>query len=235
MRTGRLVEQRAQGREERGLAQPELRFVEPPAQQVAAELEPRDAVVQVLRPPADEPGVDRLGEAEAALRDAAGRGDHDHHHDVRLQQQDLDVADSGRAERRRRHEREQPRQLREHLRRPLQRGVDLVARSGKVEREPCRLRLEPLEQAVRVIAVTARGRDPPCGRVRVREQAEPLELGELAPDRRRGDVECDALDERSRTHGLAGRHVRLDHAAQDRALALAQVGRDDVLAHLQGF
>ena len=51
-------------------------------------------LVQILGRPGDEARVDRLGERVAELRDAAGRGDHDDHHDVRLQQQHLDVADA---------------------------------------------------------------------------------------------------------------------------------------------
>ena len=114
---------------------PSAGLVEAAAQPAAAELEAGDAVVQVLRRPVDEAGVDGLAEAEDPLRDAAGRGDHDDHHDLRLEQQHLDVAHGRRPERRRRDEREQPRQLGEHLGRRLQRGVDLVARGRQVERE----------------------------------------------------------------------------------------------------
>jgi len=44
------------------------------------------------------------------------------------------------------------------------------------------LRVEPLEQLVRVVAVAALGRHAPRRRVRVCEQAERLELGELRPE-----------------------------------------------------
>ena len=90
-----------------------------------------------------------------------------------------------RPERRRRDEREQPRQLGEHLGGRLQRGVDLVPGGRQVEREAAGLRVEPLEQPVGVVAVAALGRDAAGRGVRVREQPEPLELGELAAHRRR--------------------------------------------------
>ena len=54
----------------------------------------------------------------------------------------------------------------------------------------------------------------------MREQAEPLELGELVADRRRRDVEAGTLDERLRADGLAGGDVLLHHPPQDVALAL---------------
>ena len=52
------------------------------------------------------------------------------------------------------------------------------------------------------------------------QQAEPLELRELVPHRRGGDVETGTLDERLRPDGLAGRHVLLDDAPQDVPLTL---------------
>ena len=53
----------------------------------------------------------------------------------------------------------------------------------------------------------------------MREQAERLELGELAPHRRRRHVHARSLDERLRPDGLAGRDVLLDHPPQDLAPA----------------
>ena len=47
------------------------------------------------------------------------------------------------------------------------------------------------------------------------EQAERLELGELAAHGRRPDGDAGPLDERLRADGLAGRDVLLDDAAQD--------------------
>ena len=65
-------------------------------------------------------------EREEPLRHASGRGDHDDHDDVRLEQQDLDVPHDRRLERRRRDEREQVREVGERLGRRAQRRVDLA-------------------------------------------------------------------------------------------------------------
>ena len=64
----------------------------------------------------------------------------------------------------------------------------------------------------------------------MREQPERLELGELAPHGRRRHGETGALDERLRADRLAGRHVLLDDAPEDVALALDQL---DPGSHLQ--
>ena len=82
------------------------------------------------RPRSTSPGSTGSGNAKRCFDDAAGRRDHDDHHDVRLEQEHLDVADRRRLERRRRDEREQPRHLREHLGRRLERLLDLGARGG---------------------------------------------------------------------------------------------------------
>ena len=76
--------------------------------------------------PLGEARVDRLLEGEEPLRHASRRRDHDDHDDLRLEQQDLDVAHDRRLERRRRHEREQVRQVRERLGRRAERRVDLA-------------------------------------------------------------------------------------------------------------
>ena len=56
----------------------------------------------------------------------------------------------------------------------------------------------------------------------MREQPEPLELGELVPHRRRRDAEPGPLDERLRPDRLPGRDVLLDDVAEDLALALGE-------------
>src|SRR6185369_5371344 len=70
----RFLEQRPQRGDEPGLAGAERGLVEPAAQPAAAELEAGDAVVQVLRGPVDETGIDGLAETEDPLRDAARGG-----------------------------------------------------------------------------------------------------------------------------------------------------------------
>ena len=61
----------------------------------------------------------------------------------------------------------------------------------------------------------------------MREQPEPLELGELAPDGRRRDAERRALDERLRADRLPGRDVLLDDVAENVPLP---VGEQDLHA-----
>ena len=65
----------------------------------------------------------------------------------------------------------------------------------------------------------------------MREQPERLELGQLAADRRGGDMQARPLDERLRADGLAGRHVLLDDAPQDLPLAgVSSIRRDGTRA-----
>ena len=150
-------------------------------------------------------------------------GDDDRHHDVRLQQQHLHVAHGGRFDRRRRHERQQSRELREHVRRRLERGLELVPLLGELERKRRRPRLEALEQAVGEEPVAVVGRHAAGRCVRMREEALPLELGELAAHGRRRDVQARPLDERLRCDRLAGRDVLLHDEAEDLALSLRQL------------
>ncbi len=196
---------------------------------MGAELDARDALVQVLVRPGGKAGVDGLLELEEALGDAARRGDrHDHHH-ARLEHEHLDVADRRRLEARRRDEREQAGDLREHLRRRLQCGLDLAAHRGQVERKTRGPRFHGLEYLRRVEPVTGFGRDPPRRRVRMRQEPQRLELGQLVPDGRGGEGQPRARDERLRADGLAGRDVLGDDAAENLALPFGQLG------HLQGF
>ncbi len=187
--------------EEPALARRQARVFQAAAQRAGSELHARDGVVEVVARPLREARIDRILEVEEALRDTAGRGDDDDHHELRLQKQHLDVSDMRDVERRRRDEREQPRHLREHLRRRLERRLDLGARGGQVERERGRLRLEVPEELVGEIAVAGLGRDAPRGRVRMLEQAERLQLGKLGADRGRRDAEVGSRDERLRADG----------------------------------
>ena len=56
----------------------------------------------------------------------------------------------------------------------------------------------------------------------MREQPEPLELRELAPDGRGRDAEPRPLDERPRADRLPGRDVLLDDEAEDVALPVGE-------------
>ena len=94
------------------------------------------------------------------------------------------------------------------------------------------MRVEPLEQAVRVVAVALLGRDPPGRGVRMRQQAACLELGQLGADRGRRDVEARPVHERPRPDRLAGRDERLDDAAQDLALTVRELGLCCLVHHL---
>ena len=150
---------------------------------------------------------------EEPLRHAAGGRDDDDHDELRLQEQHLDVADVRHLERRRGDEGEEPRHLREHLGRRLKRRLDLGARRREVERERRRLRLEVAEQLVGEVAVAGLGRDAPGRGVRMREEAERLELRQLGADGRRRDAQVGALDERLRPDRLPSRRTPRRRAA----------------------
>jgi len=182
LRRDELRERGPQRGQEGPLAGAQPLVVEAAPKQTRPELQTGDGLVQVVARPLREPRVHRLGEVEEPLRHAAGGRDHDDHHELRLQQQDLHVPHVRRFQRGRRDEREQPRHLGEHLRRRLQRRLDLGARRREVEREGRRLRLESPEQLVGVMAVALLGRHASCGRVRMREQPEALQLRQLGPD-----------------------------------------------------
>src|SRR5438876_4413836 len=100
-------ERRPDRAEKRALPGAEARILEAATERRSAELETGDRLVQVFVRPLCEPGVDRGLEMERPLGHTAGRGDHDDHDEVRLQQEHLDVYDRGGLERRRRYEREQ--------------------------------------------------------------------------------------------------------------------------------
>ncbi len=168
--------------------------------------------------PVREPRVDRILEHEDALRDATRRGDHHDDHDLGLQQQHLDVPHDRRLEWRRRDEREQVRDLRERIRGRLEGSVDLVPDGFEVEQQLARASIERLEQAVDVEPVAEIGRHAPGGGMRVRQEAELLELGQLVPHGRRRHLHPAAAREGLRTDGLPDREIVLDHVLEDHPL-----------------
>ena len=107
---------------------------------------------------------------------------------------------------------------REHLGRRAKRLLDLVAHRAEVDPERVGTAFERVDELLGVQAVAALRRRPSGRRVRMRQQTEVLELGELAAHRRRREVETGALDERARADRLAGRDVLLDDEPQDLAL-----------------
>ena len=193
-----LDERRPDPLQENTLAGRQLGIVELSSQRAGSEPGARNALVEELLGPARQPAVDRVLRLEEPLRDAPRRRDHHHHHDARLQDEHLDVSHHCRLERRRRDEREETSRLREHLRGRLQCRVELVPHRREVEREAPRPPLDRSHELLRVDAVAALRRDAPRRGVRMGEQAEPLELGELDPDGRRGGVDAGAHDERPR-------------------------------------
>ena len=216
---GADVEERlADEREEGTLARRQLGRLEPAPDDAGAETLADELLLQVLAGPGDEARIDRLVEPEDPLRHAARRRDHDDHHARRLEREHLDVPDRRGLERRRRDEREQPRRVREHVGRRAQRLLDLVAHRAKVDAEPVGSPLERVDELVGVDAVAALRRRSTGGRVRVRQQPERLELGELAAHGRGRDAEAGALDEHARSDRLARRDVLLDDPPQDLAL-----------------
>ena len=140
-----------------------------------------------------------------------------------MQLQHLDVTDDRDVDRGRRDEREQPGRLGERLGRLLERGLELVAHRREIERERCRAPLDRVDELLRVEVVAALGRHASRRRVRMRQQPEALELGQLAADGRGREIEAAPVDERLRAHGLTARHVLLDDEPQDLALSRCEL------------
>ena len=163
--------------------------------------------------PFGEAGIDRLGEGEDPLGDPTGGRDHHGHHELRLEQDHLDVADARRLERRRGHEREQVRDLRKRVRGRAERLVDVALRLREVQSQRRRRpRLELPQDAIDVGAVARVRRNTPCGRVRVGQETVLLEHRELVLHRGGGRLDAGTLDKRPRADGCARGDVALDDA-----------------------
>ena len=184
-----------------------------------AEAQPDQALVEVGRRPVGEAGVDGRSKVKHALGHAAGRGDDDDHQDLRLEQQDLDVADRRGVDRRRGDDRQQVGDLRERLGGHAHRLVDLAADERQLEAALAAPRGAAAAGGRRSSGSPASVGTRPGGGVRVREQAVLLEHRELVADRRRAEVDLGVGGQRLRAHGLAGRGVGLDDLAQDQLLA----------------
>src|SRR5215216_4656353 len=223
-------ESRAEQLQEAALALGEARVAERLAEAVRAERQPGRTLVQVLRGPIDQAWIDGLAEREHPLRHPAGGRDQNGDDELRLQREHLDVPHRRGLERWRRDEGEEPSHVGKRLGRRLQRRLDLVPGAGKVDLEPQRPRLEAVEQALREQPVSLLRGHAAGGGMRMREQAEPLELGELAPDGRRRDAQSRALNEVLRADGQPGGDVLLDEVPEDLPLTIAEF---DV--HLQEF
>ena len=203
--------------EERALGRRQRRVGEPGAQRAGAEALAHQRLVEVGGGPVREARVDRALVGEDALGDAARRrDDHDHQH-LRLEQQDLDVADRRGVDRRRGDDREQVGDLRQRLRGEPHRLVDLAPG----EREPERLALlgRRGQEPVHVVAVAAVGRHAAGRCVRVREQPALLEDGELVADRRGAGDHVRIGCERLGADGLAGGREPVDHLREQQLLA----------------
>ena len=166
------------------------------------------------------------GRSNDAIRfvTAAGRGDHDDHHHVRLQQEHLDVPDGLGLQRRRGDEREQSRRAGPASRSSAWSAASTSRRASESWRSNVAGCGSSRSSSVsRVVAVAVVGRHAAGRGVRMREQPDVLELGKLVAHGRRRDLHPGSLDQALRAHGLPGRHVLLDHAEQDLLLALGQL------------
>ena len=202
------------------------------AQRAGAEADPDEPLVEVGARPVREPRVDRAPEAEDPLGDAAGGGDdHDHQH-LGLEHQDLDVADRGGLDRRRGDDREQVGDLGERLGGHAHRLVDLAPHQLQAQVGGRRQRALG-QQPVDVVAVAGVGRRAAGRGVRVREQAELLEHGELVADRRGPAGDVGIGGEGLRSDGLPGRRVALDDLAQQELLAGRQHPKESTSAQLR--
>ena len=126
-RLGQRVEGRRQHLEELALGRRQGRIVQAGVEHAGAQAHADQPLVQVGRGPLGQAGVDRPLEGEDALGDAAGRGDDDHHEDLRLQDQHLDVPDRRRVHGRGGHDGHEVGDLRERLRGRAHGRVDLAA------------------------------------------------------------------------------------------------------------
>ena len=220
---GEIGERRHERVQEAALAVRQRLVGEAGVQLARPQAEAGELVVEELRRPGDEAAVDGGGERQHALGDAAGRGDDHDHHDLRLQEQHLDVADRRGVQRRRRHDRQKVRDLRERLGRGAHRLVDLAAGELELQRRALAL---GRQQAVDEVAKAHIGRHAPGRRVRVGEQPVLLEHRQLVADGRRAGLQLGVGRQRARSHGLDGRLVGEHDLAQDQLLAGREHGFD---------
>ena len=139
--SGEDGERGRQALEEAALGGRQRRVGQARAQRAGADVAADHRLVEVGRRPVREPGVDRPVVREDALGDAARRGDDHDHEDLRLEHQDLDVADRRRLDRRRGDDGEQVGDLRERLGGHAHRLVDLAA--GERQRHAARRARSP--------------------------------------------------------------------------------------------
>ena len=146
---------------------------------------------------------------------------HDHHQHARGAQRDeLDPIEHGRLVGRPDREPDLARRLGHDVRDLRQHRIDeapgAVAAEPRFDGARGPRRALRLEQEVHVKAVTAVGRDPARGSVRLLDEAFMLELGEDVADRRRGHAESGGGSQRRRRDGFARRdifaHERRKHA-----------------------
>ncbi len=135
----------------------------------------------------------------------------------------------GRSERRGRDEGEEAGCLRERFGRRPKRLLELAPYRGDVDRGRLRPVVDGIDELLRVDPVAVLCRDAPRRGMRMRQQAETLELRQLATDSRRRDVHACSLDERFRPDGLAGGNVLFDHPPQDLAPAGGERLHEDMI------
>ena len=146
-----------------------------------------EALVEVVASEFRETFVDRLGEAEDPLRDAAGAGDDDHHDEVRLQRQDFDVAHRGERERWGRDDGQQLRDTAEGVRGLAQRLVELTVRPLALRRRRRRRRRRAAfaavaDDGVDVVAIAGVRRHAARRGVRVCQQSLFLQQRQVVAD-----------------------------------------------------
>ena len=109
--------------------------------------------------------------------------------------------------------------MRERLRRGLQRRLELVPHLGDLEGQLLPAPVERVDELLRVDPIAALRRHAPRGRVRMHEQTQRFELGQLVADGGRRDVHPGALDDDLRPDGLPARNMLLDHPPENYAFA----------------
>ena len=212
------LEGRPQRAQEGTLGRTELVAGEGRVDRAGTDLLAGQALVQVDAGEVGEALVDRAFDAKDAFGDVARGGDHDDHHDVRLQGEHLDVAHGCRGQRWRRDDGQQLGRARQGFGRLFEGIVDLAADADRIEGQGARV-VVLLDDRVDVVAVAGVGRHAPGRRVGMVEQAQVLERRQVVADGRGRDAERVRLEQELGPDRRARGDELLDHRSQDELLS----------------
>jgi hypothetical protein len=235
---GALLELRERGEERRQelpLREAERRVGQLRVDHPRADAHAAQLLVEVAACPVDQPRVERTLVRDQALRHAARGGDDDDRRQLRLQRQELDVLDRRGGDRRRGHDRQQVRDLRELFGGGAHRLVDLAPRdleAHRIGRHGQRARLEHL---VDVPSVAAVSRLAPGGCVRMPQEPYLLQARKLGAHGRRSPRDVGLRGEPLRADRLASCDMCHDHLLEQEALSLVDLHLEEFRSGRQWF